>query len=323
MVTTLVYKDNKLVAQNPPIESLVTLRAEPGVILWVDLSEPTPAETQQVLETTFAFHPLAIEDCVIDSPFPKLEEFDDYFYLVMHAVDYTRTESFTTTELDFFLGKNFLVTFHKKPLRPVQAVQERYQKSSSILVRGPDRFAHVILDLMVEAYKPALDDLRDELESLEEAVLKDISADELFSRVIALRKTFSALRQIVRPQREIVTTLSDGKSRLIRTVMVPYLRDLAEDLSRIETQASAWAEQLILSFRVYLNKSSHEANDGIRVLTGITALTIPVLLLSGWFGMNFSHMHELEWKYGYIAATALVLTGTLGMLRLMRKRKWL
>ncbi len=323
MVTTLVYKDNKLAAQNPPLESLAALRIEPGVTLWVDLSEPTPEETRQVLETTFAFHPLAIEDCVTDSPFPKLEEYDDCIYLLMHAVDYTRTESFRTTELDFFLGKNFLVTFHKKPLRPVLMAQERYQKSPATVVRGPDRFAHVILDLMVEAYKPALDDLHDELESLEEAVLKGISAHELFPRAIALRKALSALRQIVRPQREIIATLADGKVRLIRTVMVPYLRDLAEDLSRIETQASSWAEQLILSFRVYINKSSHEVNDGIRVLTAITALTIPVLLVSAWFGMNFSFMHELEWKYGYVAATALVFSGTFGMLLFMRKRKWI
>jgi len=85
MITTLVYRDNKLVGQNPLPETLATVRGEPGVVIWVDLSEPTAEETQLVLETTFAFHPLTIEDCVIDSPFPKLEEYDDYLYLVMHA----------------------------------------------------------------------------------------------------------------------------------------------------------------------------------------------------------------------------------------------
>lgn len=323
MVTTLVYRENKIVAQNPPIESLGVLRTEPGVLLWVDLSEPTPEETQAVLEAAFAIHPLAIEDCVIDTPFPKLEEFDDYLYLVMHAVDYKQTEHFTTTELNFFLGRNFLLTFHKQPLRPVQAVLERYQKNPSTLVRGPDRFTHVILDHMVEAYKPAMDALHEELDCVEKGVLQGISPDELFPLVISLRKKFSALRQIVRPQREIVGTLSDGKLKLIRSVMVPYLRDLTEDLARIEGQANAWAEQLILSFRVYLNRSSHEANEGIRVLTGITALTIPVLIFAGWFGMNFSNMHELEWKHGYAGAAALVLVSTLAMLRFMRKRKWL
>jgi len=323
MVTTLVYREHKLVAQNPPAETLASLRSEPGTVLWVDLSEPTPAETQLILESTFAFHPLAIEDCVTDSPFPKLEEFDDYLYLVMHAVDYTRREHFTTTELDIFLGKNFLVTFHKKPLKPVQTAIERYQRTPTTLVRGPDRFAHVILDLMVEAYKPALEELRDELETVEEGVLKDIAAEELFPKVIALRKKFSALRQIVRPQREIVSNLSEGKTKLIRTVMVPYLRDLSEDLARIEHQANGWAEQLILSFRVYLNKSSHEANAGIRVLTGITALTIPVLLISSWYGMNFTRMPELGGRLGYIGVTAVTLVSTVAIILFMKRRKWL
>ena len=323
MITTLVFRETRFAALNPPVDTLATLRTEPGVLLWVDLSQPTDEEIKQVLETTFAFHPLAIEDCVADSPFPKLEEYEDYLYLVMHAVVSTENQHFTTTEVDIFLGRNFLVTFHRQPLRPIQAVLERYARPGGVQVRGPDRFAHSLLDLLIEAYQPAMDSLHRELEAIEEGVLKDMAAKDLFPRVVALRKQFSALRQIVRPQREIANSLAEGKTKLIRSVMVPYLRDLAEDLVRIETQASAWAEQLILSFRVYLNKSSHEANEGIRVLTGITALTIPVLLISGWFGMNFETMYELAGRYSYLAAAALTLTGTVGMLAFMRRKHWL
>lgn len=323
MLSSLVYRDNRFVAANPPADTLAALRQEPNVMLWVDVAAPTDDEIKLILETTFAFHPLAIEDCVSDSPFPKLEEFDDCTYLVMHAVDYSADDKFTTTELDLFLGKNFLVTFHRQPLKPVQAAFDRYLKQPGTAVRGPDRFAHVILDLMVEAYKPATDALRENLEDLESGVLSHIDAKELFPRVVALRRDFAALRQIVRPQREIVAVLTQGKNRFVRPLIVPYLRDLGEELSRIEAQAGAWAEQLILAFRVYLNKSGHEANDGIRVLTGITALTLPVILIGSWYGMNFEHMHELGWLQGYPVALALVLAGTLGMLLFMRKKRWL
>ncbi|MBX3751107.1 MAG: magnesium transporter CorA family protein [Opitutaceae bacterium] len=323
MITTLVYRDTRFVASNPPVETLAALRAEANVMLWVDLAAPTDAEIKLVLENLFAFHPLAIEDCVTDSPLPKLEEYDDYLYLVMHAVDYSRADKFTTTELDLFLGKNFLVTFHRQPLKPVQAALDRYLKSPGTNVRGPDRFAHVILDLMVEAYKPALDELHRELDEIESGVLHQMSADELFPRVAGLRKELSALRQIVRPQREIAAVLTQGKNRFIRPLIVPYLRDLAEDLSRIEAQAGAWAEQLILTFRVYLNKSGHEANLGIRVLTGITAITLPVMIIGGWYGMNFDRMHETEAPYSYFIALALMLAGTVGMLFFLRSKKWL
>ncbi len=323
MITTLVYRDARFVAHNPPADTLAALRAEPGSMLWVDLASPTADETKLVLESVFAFHPLAIEDCVIDSPFPKLEEYDDYLYLVMHAVDYSQADKFTTTELDLFLGKNFIVTYHGQPLKPVQAALDRYLKAPGTLVRGADRFAHGILDLMVEAYKPALDELRRELEEIESGVLQEMGPDELFPRVAGLRKELSALRQIVRPQREIAAVLTQGKSRFIRPLIVPYLRDLTEELSRIESQAGAWAEQLILTFRVYLNKSGHEANLGIRVLTGITALTLPVIIIGGWYGMNFERMHETEAGYSYYIALALMFAGTAGMLLFLRRKKWL
>lgn len=323
MITTLVYRDNKLHAQNPPVESLAALRLEPGVLLWIDLAAPTAEEIKAIFEDLFAFHPLVIEDCVSDSPLPKLESYDDYLYFVMHAVDYSKTDKFTTTELDLILGKNFFVTFHRQPLKPVQAALDRCVRTPGQLVRGPDRFAHTLLDLMVDAYKPALEELRRELESVETAVLAYADARELFPRVVALRKELAQLRQIVRPQREVATELAEGKAKLIRATILPYLRDLAEDLAHIENQAVSWADQLILSFRVYLNKSSHEANQGIRVLTALTALTIPPLLIGGWFGMNFARMHELEARYSYPVAAVLTLVSIGGMVLFMRKRRWL
>ena len=323
MLTTLVYRDNKFAAHNPPAETLAALRTEPGVMLWVDLSAPTDDEIKLVLEQVFAVHPLVIEDCVVDSPLPKLEDYDDYLYFVMHAVDYSKTDKFSTTELDFILGKSFLVTFHRLPLKPVQAVLDRSLRSPLVPVRGPDRFAHTILDYMVEAYNPALDELREDLESIEGAVLQYESADSLFPRVVGLRKELATLRQIVRPQREVATLLGSGKTRLIRAVMVPYLRDLSEDLARIESQAGSWADQLILTFRIYLNKSSHEANEGIRVLTALTALTIPPLVIGGWFGMNFSRMGELSPAFAYPLVGAITIASTLAMLLFLRHKRWL
>jgi magnesium transporter len=323
MITTLVYRDHKLAAHNPPVESLASLRHDPGVMLWIDLADPTADEIKTVFEDLFGFHPLVIEDCVGDSPLPKLEAYDDYLYFVMHAVDYSKTDKFTTTELDLILGKNFLVTFHRLPLKPVQAAIDRSLRTPGMLVRGPDRFAHTLLDFMVDAYKPALEELRDELEAIESAVLANTNARDLFPRVVALRKELAQLRQIVRPQREVASELAQGKARLIRSTILPYLRDLSEDLAHIENQAISWADQLILSFRVYLNKSSHEANEGIRALTALTALTIPPLLIGGWFGMNFSRMTELEGRFSYPLAAVFTLACIAGMAVFMRKKRWL
>jgi magnesium transporter len=154
-------------------------------------------------------------------------------------------------------------------------------------------------------------------------VLGAATPAELFPQVVALRKDLVSLRQIVRPQRAVAIELAAGKPGFIRPTMLPYLRDLAEDYARIETQAASWGDQLILSFRVYLNKSSHEANEGIKVLTGLTAITAPAIIVGSWFGMNFEFMPELDPVWTYPTAAVVTIGVTASLLSYLRKRRWL
>lgn len=321
MITILVFRDHRLAAQNPPLAALPGLRAEPGVMLWVDLDRPTAEESAAILERLFAFHPLVIEDCLSETRFPKYEVYDDYLYLVMRAADYSRSEKFTTTELDLLLGRNFLVSFHRQPLKPVEQAIERCLKSPAAPVRGPDRFVHTMLDLLTEAYKPALDHLGAEVAAIEYAALHE--AGHLLPRILATRKELATLRQIVRPQREIIAELAHGRTGWFRPILLPYLRDLTEDLARIERLANRWAEQLILAFRVFLGRADQEANQGIRILTALTAITLPVLVIGSWFGMNFGHMAELRWRFAYPAVALVTMVCTLWMFVYLRKKRWL
>jgi len=324
MITSLIYRHNKLAAHNPDPATLAALRAEPDVMLWVDLEKPTPGEIQLILDATFHFHPLAIEDCVSDDLFPKVEMQDESLYIVMHAVTGGVEKQFSTGELDLFIGANFLVTHHHEPLRAIEQVREHYLKAPWIVVRGPDRFAHTILDGMVDGYKPPLEKMRHQVEDIARRAIEHIDAAELFPAIVSIRKQLSELRQIVRPQRAVVFNLAHNKNKYIRPAMLPYLRDLDEELERIETQAAALADQTILSFRIFLNKSNKEANAGIRVMTALTALTFPLLLVGGWYGMNFlDGMPELKARYGYLVAAAIAVLGTCGTWWFMRCKKWL
>jgi magnesium transporter len=201
------------------------------------------------------------------------------------------------------------------------AARERFLKSPAQPVRGPDRFAHTLLDLMVESYRPVMEEMHHRIDQLEEGVLGSMPADELFPRIVSLRKQLSHIRRIVQPEAEIIGDLATGKHPLIRPAMVPYLRDLAGELTRIDHQAGGWAEQLILSFRIYLNKTTHEANEGIRVLTALTALTFPTILVGSWFGMNFQNMRELRPPYAYALAAVVTVALTLATWRFIAKRR--
>jgi len=139
MIRSFVFSDGKLASQDLALEALRLVRADKGLVLWIDLDNPTDEEIKAILEGVFEFHPLTIEDCVTPSSLPKIEDYEDYLFLVMHAVDFSRTDKFASTELDLFIGKDYLVTFHREPLKSVQGAIDRITKGAGFLARGPDR----------------------------------------------------------------------------------------------------------------------------------------------------------------------------------------
>src|SRR6058998_370923 len=154
MIRSLVFTtQGRLHSKNIEMFLMPTLLTDTNLFLWVDLENPTPEETKYILEDVFHFHPLSIEDCVMVSTAPKVEEyipreedkFTPYLFMVIHAVDYSRKDGvFATSELNFFLGKNYLVTYHEMPLRSIQTTSERCLKSTVHIARAPDRVAHTL-----------------------------------------------------------------------------------------------------------------------------------------------------------------------------------
>ncbi len=321
MIRSFIFSDGKLVGQDLELEALRLVRADKGLLLWVDLANPTPEEIKAILEGVFQFHPLAIEDCVQPNSLPKVEDYEDYLFIVTHAIDFTRTEKFNTTELDLFLGKDYLVTFHTAPLRSVTAMIDRTTKSVGVGPRGPDRIAHTIVDLLVDNYAPVVEELRAELEELEERVLaQEFVHKTLVGEMLHVRNDFTRLRTIVRPQRDVIDRLARGDSKMIRPKLLPYFRDLRDNLARLEDTAASYHERLLMAFDIYLNKAAFEANEGIKFLTAITAVTIPVMVVGTWYGMNFETIPEL--KTGYPWALVVTIVGTILMVIYLKKKRW-
>src|SRR3954471_15537455 len=132
MIRSFIFSDGKLVGSDLEREALRLVRADKGLLLWADLDNPTEDEIKFVLEGVFQFHPLAIEDCVAPNSLPKVEDYEDYLFIVTHAVDFKRTDKFNTTELDFFLGRDYVVTFRTAPLRSVSTLIDRFTKSTGV-----------------------------------------------------------------------------------------------------------------------------------------------------------------------------------------------
>ena len=224
----------KLHSKDIELFLMPTLLADTNLFLWVDLEDSTPQETDFLLKNVFHFHPLSIEDSVTESPSPKVEEylpkendeFSSYLFMVIHAVDYSRKDGvFATSELSFYLGKNFLVTFHSKPLRPVELVAEMCLRNTADIASEPDRVAHALLDSIVENYKPALDELAIEVAEVEQRALQD-PGKETLNTILQIKKEVLHLRQIIVPQKEVLGRFVRGEFKLVKSHLIPYYRDV-------------------------------------------------------------------------------------------------
>jgi magnesium transporter len=307
-----------------------TLLADTNLFLWVDLEKPTTEEWKEVLEMIFHFHPLSIEDCVQPSPSPKVEEyspkegdlFTPYLFMVIHAVDYDRKDGcFATSELDFFLGKNFLVTYHDKPLRSVSTVSERACSGTMGIARAPDRVAHSLLDNLVDNYKPALDDLSLEIEELEQDALQRPNKETL-NKILQVKKEVLHLRQIIGPQCEVLSRFARGEFKLVRPQLVPYFRDVYDALFHIGEMAHGYTDSLTGILQVYLNMSSNQTGEVVKLLTIITVITTPLMMIGTWYGMNFKDMPELDYQHAYPIAAGVMVLSTLATYLYFKKRKW-
>jgi magnesium transporter len=332
MIRSLAFTtQGRLHTQNIEMFLMPTLLSDTNLFLWIDLESPTEEEKKFVLETLFHFHPLSIQDCVCVSAAPKVEEFTPkeedafppYLFMVIHAVDYDRKDgAFGTSELDFFLGKHFLVTYHDGPNRSVAQTEERAIKSTMNIARAPDRVAYNLLDGIVDNYKPALDELSLEIAELEQQALQHPS-HKILNEILKVKKEVMHLRQIIGPQREVLARFARGEFKLIRPHMVPYYRDVYDGLFQISELAQGYTDSLTGILQVYLSMSSNRTGEVVKALTLITILSTPATIVASWYGMNFQKdMHEINWQHGYAFAFVLTACTTLLTYWYLRRRNW-
>jgi magnesium transporter len=331
MIRSLAFTtQGRLHSRNIEMFLMPTVLSDTNLFLWIDLENPTAEETKFVLEDVFHFHPLSIEDCVMVSPSPKVEEYspkeDDrfapYLFIVIHGVDYSRKDgTFATSELNFFLGKNFLVTYHDGPSRSVSQTEERAVKAQMHIARAPDRVAYTLLDSIVENYKPALDELSLEIAELEQRALQDPCKDTL-NKILQVKKEVLHLRQIIGPQREVLARFARGEFKLIRAHLVPYYRDVYDALFHISELAQGYTDSLTGILQVYLNMSSNQTGEVVKLLTLITVITTPLMMIGTWYGMNFHDMPEFNHHHAYTVAFSVMLVSTIATYWYFKKKRW-
>ncbi len=322
MIRSFVFNQSqgRLISQDLTLDLLKVVLQDDGVQFWVDLGECTDEDAKTVLEGVFQFHPLAIEDCFAPSDRAKVEEYDGYLFLVVHAVNYVNGE-LKADELDMFIGRNFLVTYHRTPLKCVNSTRERVLKNAPTVARAPDRLTYTILDFLLEDYAPALEEISVEISNLEKSIMVNQSKDTL-ADVMKLKGEVQRLRQIAWPQRETIARLAHAEFKIVRSHMLPYYRDLLDQLVRISSLAENARDSLTGVLQVHLNLQQMQVNHVIKVLTVMATLCMPALVLTSYYGMNINHWPSLENPYGWIWVWFVTLLTTGVLYIYLKRRGW-
>jgi len=298
-------------------------RERPDAVHWVDLEDPTEAEAP-ILTDPFHFHPLAIEDALKDVNYPKVDDYEDYIFLTVHGIRFDApTDQFFTRELDTFLGPKYLVTHHEGPMRSISAARELCTKNlQKAMPKGPDFLIHHILDQMFEHYFPNLDLIEDKIQHVQIEVFEDPTPATL-DRIFILKRDIMQLRRICAPQREILHRLSRAEFGVVSARAAVYFRDIYDSLYRIVDASYSYQDNVQGTLDAYLSAVNNRLNETMKRLTLMTAVLASLAVITGVYGMNFEHMPELKWRFGYLWALGLMVSAPLALVAWFKRKGWL
>lgn len=307
----------------PTAAALPALLADPEARVWVDLSGPMDEASRGLAAEVFNFHPLAIEECFEERERPKLALYDGYLYCITHGMRVDATaRAHEIVELDAFLGQRYLVTYHAKPSRSVDALIDTVASTGEPLRRSPAALLQAILDRQVDGIEPVLDDFEERLAELEESVLAGPSPDEL-ATLVALRRNIVHLRRWLGLQRDVVLGLARQDPTLVPPGEALQFRDTHDHLARFTEFLETYRELANSIQEAYLAMVNNRVGEIMRFLTLFSSVLLPLSLIAGIFGMNFVHIPGLQSRWGFPLIMTGMAASAVGVLLFFRSKGWL
>ncbi len=312
MIRVLAVTKERKWLRNCPLEQL----HDPSVLwYWVDFDQPTEEEAQR-LSDFFQFHPLAVEDCLHNLQRPKLDYYDGYTFFVMHAVNQRTLEA---EEVDMFIGKNYVVTFHSAPSEEISVIWKRVEGNDAAAKRGPFYIAYEVMDKLVDYYFPCLYNIEDRLDDIENGTRSTrVALDRLFQ----CRSDLLKLRRSIFPMRDLLYRILNSDSIQLNAEQRRYFTDIYDHLLRLSEKIESNREMSSDMRDNYLSVNSNRMNTVMVTLTVITTIFMPLSFIAGIYGMNFEYMPELTWKYGYFMVLGVMVVTGFSMFLWFRRKGW-
>lgn len=302
-------------------EDISDLREHPDLTLWFDITQPSEEDFRK-LRDEFGFHPLAIEDASRHHQRPKVDSYDNYYFVVFYCIEMNEQYRLSSSPLYLFIGQNYLVTVHDEPVSQIQETVRRWQSPESPLGQDVGSLIYALLDAIVDDYFPVMDRLADRVEDLEQQIFGKFN-DNALESIFQLKKDLLHIRRVVTPERDVLNVMLRRDIRVFDEHDVTYLQDVYDHIIRVVDAIDTYRDLLASSLDTFLSVQSNQLNQVVKALTITSIVLMSVAIVAGIYGMNFDYMPELHWRYGYVWALGLMAALSVGVIAFFRRIKWL
>ncbi|MGA7780941.1 MAG: magnesium/cobalt transporter CorA [Paraburkholderia sp.] len=324
LINCAAYQDGRKLA-DIPIEDISEYVARPECFVWVALKEPT-SEEMAVMQEEFNLHPLAVEDALLGHQRPKIEEYGESLFAVMHTVELQEDNELNIGEVDVFVGANYVLSVRQRTLTGFADVRARCEREPTLLKEGSAFVLYALADDIVDRYFPILEALGAEIEEVEDRIFdrNNVSASRaIIEDLYSLKRRLVTMQHHIAPLQEAVSKLSGGRVPQVCSGMEAYFRDIYDHLERIVRTIDGRREMIVTAIQVDLGMISLAENEVTKRLGSFAALFAVPTMIAGIYGMNFQSIPELHYKYGYPICIAVMFTVDLFLFWRFRKAGWL
>ena len=321
MITVCMGGTGREERERVPAEGLgERVRSTHGLV-WVDVTDPSPQEFEEVARQ-FGYHPLAIEDALRRHERPKIDEYADYLFLVFYTMD-LRSGRPVTQEISFFVGKRYVLTVHHGRLAVLEQTAARWAANGDRPEAQSVGFlVYAILDAIVDDYFPVVDGIADRIDDLEDEIFSG-DGESTQEEIFQLKKDLLGVRRVIAPERDVLNVLIRRDSPVFDEAVTVYFQDVYDHLLRVTDSVDTYRDILSSALDANLSMVSYHLNDLVKRLTSFSIILMSVTLVAGIYGMNFVHMPELEWQFGYAYSLGLMVAIAGVLTAVFRKIDWL
>lgn len=291
-------------------------------LLWVDISETTE-DDGRFLDRVFHFHHLAVEDAL--SPRihpPKIDDFGDHLFIVVHGINYAIEPEIVTAELEIFLGSHLVVSNHNFHLSSIDTLRRLVGNNNLIMKRGASFFAYTLIDMLIDDILPTIDKMSETIDRIEQESIYHPQRSTL-DAILRLKHSTLSIHRVIAPEREVLNRISRGEFPMIEDEAQIYYRDVYDHLLMIEELNQIIRDRVDSAQATYLSSVANKQSETMKILAMLATIFMPLTLIAGIYGMNFENMPELRWSWAYFAILGLMVTAVTVAIWRVWVWKWL